>query len=168
MGPAFCVDGSIPGRSGSKIPLSTNVSPAAGRPLSGGLHGAGVGRLRGGFGFSIEPAGDIDDPPCSAADGFAGARGGAAEGAAEERASAAHEVEPGIKVEVEPFEDGREMGGNGSALAAADDATGLVDQGQVVIEGDDRRGVASGGALDGCDPDAGLAPGGAGRLGSGS
>jgi len=129
MGPAFCVDGSIPGRSGSKITHSTNASPAAGRPLSGGLHGAGVGRLRGGFGLSVEPARDIDDPTRPTSDGFAGARGGAAEGAAEEGSGGAHEVEPGIKVEVEPIEDGREVGGNGSALAAADNAAGLVDQG---------------------------------------
>jgi len=129
MGPAFCVDGSIPGRSGIQIQLSANASPAAGRPLSGSLHGTGVGRLRGGFGFSVEPARDIDDPARATSDGLAGARGGAAESAAEERAGAAHEVEPGIKVEVESIEDGREVGGNGPALAAADNAAGLVDQG---------------------------------------
>jgi len=94
MGPAFCVDGSIPGRSKIKIPLSTNASPAAGRLLSGGVQGAGVGRLRGGFGFSVESARDIDDPTRATSDGFAGARGSAAEGAAEEGTGGAHEVEP--------------------------------------------------------------------------
>ena len=130
-----------------------------------GCHGASVNRLCGGFGFSIKPTRDIDDPARTAADGFAGTRGGAAEGAAEERASGAHEVEPGIQVEVELSKNGREVGGNGSALAAADDAAGFVDQGQVVIEGDDRGSVAGAGALHRCDPDAGFRPGGAGRLG---
>jgi len=54
---------------------------------------AGERRLRGGFGFSVEPARDIDDPTRATSDGFAGARGSAAEGAAEERAGAAHDAQ---------------------------------------------------------------------------
>ena len=40
-----------------------------------GRDDAGVGRLRGGFGFSVEPARDIDDPSRATSDGLAGARG---------------------------------------------------------------------------------------------
>ena len=124
-----------------------------------GCHGAGVDRLCGGSGFLIKSTRDIDDPARTASDAFAGTRGGAAEGAAEEGPSAAHEVEPGVKVEVEPIKNGREVGGNGSAFAAADDAAGFVDQGQVVIEGDDHRSVAGAGALEGATqmPASGLA-----------
>ena len=67
------------------FPCSADAFPAAGRPLGGnGWRGAGVDRLCAGFGFSIKPTRNIDDPARTAADRFAGTRGGAAEGAAEE------------------------------------------------------------------------------------
>ena len=110
MRPAFCVIGSSGVDSGAIFHVQPTRSRRPVGRCGNGWRGAGVDRLCAGFGFSIKPTRNVDDPARTASDRFADTLGGAAEGAAEERASGAHEVEPGIQVEVEPIKNRREVG----------------------------------------------------------
>jgi len=76
-------------------------------------------------------------------------------------AAAAHERQPGVAVDVQAVEDGREIGGDGSAFVAAHDAAGLVHQRQIFVQRDGGGegavvGLVDGGADDGRNPQVGF------------
>lgn len=84
-------------------------------------------------GIPIEPACPIHNPPRPAACRFAHPGGHRPKGRTAKCAAALHQIHPRNQVQFEPLQNGCEMRWNGAALIAADHATGLIDQGQIVI-----------------------------------
>ena len=96
--------------------------------------------------------------PCDAAPcGFFDACGRGSDGRAKKCGTGSHGFDPGVGVDLESFKDGLEVGGYFSALAVFDDASGGVDEFQIIVDGDGSAGqwiVAGGAAFERSGPEA--------------
>ena len=63
-----------------------------------------------------------------------------------------HEADPGVAVDAQAVEDGRVNRGDRATLVAADEASGVVDQGEIFVERDRRCDGAALGPVDAAAP----------------
>ncbi len=131
--------------------------------IVGNSAGLGRGVGWGAVAAVVVDAGFVGDPLEAASAGFGDEGDQGADGGSEELAVAEHDIKPVVDVDLEAFQDGLEVGGDLAAFAGLEDASGVVDEFEVVVEVD----AVVGGGEGGGDPELVFGAVGLGLVGAG-